>query len=659
MTQPDTLWQPSEGLLRDSAMARFLRRAGDLDASIVDYASLHAWSVGHADEFWRLWLEESGMVHEGRPLPTEHDNPSTLGGNFFPNLKLNFAENLLRHRGDRPAVHGLSEGGGAGEGGDDRTLTHDQLFDQVRRLQKSLIDLGVGPGDRVAGILPNIPEAVVAMLATTSLGAIWSSCSPDFGTQGMLKRFAQIQPRVLISADGYRYASKDFSCRHKLEEVAVGLDGLQTVVWIETPAGDEMPPDLAVPVLSWTGATALTDHRMQFPRFPFNHPIYILYSSGTTGVPKCIVHGAGGTLLQHSKELILHSDLRPDDNLLYFTTCGWMMWTWLVSGLYTGAAITLYDGSPAEPEIDALWEAVARKKVTHAGTSPKYIGSCRGAVTPREKFDLSALRVVLSTGAPLLEEDFDWIYTHVSPDVLLASISGGTDIISCFMLGNPLLPVLRGEIQAAGLGMDIAAFDDRGQPVFQKRGELVCRRSFPSMPVSFWNDPGEEKYRGAYFREKNDVWYHGDYIEMTQTHGDCGGVVVFGRSDATLNPAGVRIGTAEIYSLVETLPWVQDSIVVGQPHAGDVRIVLFVQARGGESLTEARVAEVRSLIRQQASPRHVPAFVLETPEVPYTLSGKKVELAVREVLAGRAPANEEALANPASLVHFRNRPELQ
>ena len=653
MTQPPILWQPSEALLRDSAMARFLRRAAEFDPAITDYPSLHAWSVEHADDFWSLWLDESEILYEGDPSPARTEATATLGGNFFPNVQLNFAENLLRHRNQAPAVYGVSECR------EDCTLTHEQIFDQVRRLQKSLIDLGVGRGDRVAAVLPNIPEAVVAMLATTSLGAIWSSCSPDFGTEGVLKRFTQIQPRVLISADGYRYGGKDFSCRQKIEEITAGLDGLRAVIQIDYLSDQAAAPDLSVPVLPWSQATQSTDHRMQFVRLPFNHPLYILYSSGTTGVPKCIVHGAGGTLLQHSKEMILHSDLRPDDNLFYFTTCGWMMWNWLVSGLYTGAAITLSDGSPAHPQVDVYWETVARKKVTHAGTSPKYIGSCRGAVTPKDRFDFSALRVVLSTGAPLLEEDYDWIYSAVSADVMLASISGGTDIISCFMLGNPLLPVFRGEIQAAGLGMDIAAVDANDRPVFEERGELVCRRPFPSMPVSFWNDPTEEKYRKAYFKRGKDVWYHGDYIALTRSQGDCGGVVVFGRSDATLNPAGVRIGTAEIYSLVETLPWVQDSIVVGQPYQGDVRIVLFIQPAPGETLDEARVSEIKLLIRQQASPRHVPAYVLDTPEVPYTLSGKKVELAVREVLAGEVPANKEALVNPEALRHFRHRRELE
>ena len=634
-------------------MARFLERARKHDSHIRDYPSLHRWSVEHSDAFWELWLEASEIIYHGDTSPPRLGMSTKLGGHFFPGVTLNFAENLLRHQDDSPAIHGLSECR------EDQILTHRDLFDQVRRFQKTLLDLGVVAGDRVAGILPNIPEAVVAMLAVTSLGAIWSSCSPDFGTQGVLKRFAQIQPKLLVTADGYRYGNKDFSCHGKLSEIAADLSSVQAVILIDYLPTETATLTLPMPVLSWEQAMQGGDgHSMRFVQLPFNHPLYILYSSGTTGVPKCIVHGAGGTLLQHAKEMILHSDLRPSDNILYFTTCGWMMWNWLVSGLYAGAAITVFDGSPAYPEVDAFWAAVARKKVTHVGTSPKYIGSCRGSVTPREKFDLSALRVVLSTGAPLLAEDFDWIYSEVSPDVLLASISGGTDIISCFMLGNPLLPVIRGEIQAAGLGMDIAAYNDRDEAVFGARGELVCRRPFPSMPIAFWDDPGDAKYRRAYFRKGDGVWYHGDYVSLTQSQGDCGGVVVFGRSDATLNPGGVRIGTAEIYSLVETIPWVQDSIVVGQPYAGDVRIILFLQLVSGKDLSPERIAEVKKLIRRQASPRHVPALILATPAIPYTLSGKKVELAVREVLAGDDPANTEALANPEALAHFRDRPEL-
>lgn len=655
MEQPNLLWSPSPDQVAASQMASFLETVNTTLAAEVPlegYPALHQWSVENREAFWELWLRESGLQTTGSTDPVEVQASPTLGARFFPNVTLNFAQNLLRYRDDRPALISVSETRAT------TTTTYAELYEQVHRVRVTLEGMGVGAGDRVAGVLPNISEAVVAMLAATSLGAVWSSCSPDFGTRGVLERFSQIQPRVLFAASGYTYGGKTFSCLEKLEEIVSALPELERVVMISYGAASS---ELRVntPCITWEQALAVEARGdIPFAPLPFNHPLYILYSSGTTGVPKCIVHGVGGTLLQHTKELMLHCDLRREDNILYFTTCGWMMWNWLVSSLFVGAAVTLFDGSPASPTLGRLWETVAQEGVTHFGTSPKYIGSCRGALSPGKEHDLNRLRVIMSTGAPLLPEDFDWVYEEVKQDVLLASISGGTDIISCFMLGNPMLPVVRGEIQALGLGMDVAAFNEESQPVVGQKGELVCRSFFPSMPIKFWNDEGDARYRGAYYREGDGTWYHGDYVSITQSQGECGGVVVFGRSDATLNPGGVRIGTAEIYGLVETLPWVQDSLVVGQPWEGDVRVVLFVQPVKGVVLDDARRAELRQTIRSEASPRHVPARILSVEGVPYTLSGKKVEIAVREILEGGEPRNKEALANPEALNYFRDRKEL-
>jgi acetoacetyl-CoA synthetase len=656
MEPPQVLWRPSPEQIAASQMASFLETVNASRSGLPPlegYPALHRWSIENREAFWAMWLHESGMQIGGRTDPVELAAPATLGARFFPNVTLNFAENLLRHRDDRPALVSVSETRQT------TTTSYAELHQQVHRLRTSLERMGVGPGDRVAGVLPNISEAVVAMLATTSLGAVWSSCSPDFGTRGVLERFAQIEPKVLFATNGYSYGGKAFSCVEKLEEIAGGLPGLTRVVMIPHGPSASAGPRVKSLSLNWEEALAVEVHgEIVFPRLPFNHPVYILFSSGTTGVPKCIVHGAGGTLLQHSKELMLHTDLGREDNLLFFTTCGWMMWNWMVSALFVGSTVTLFDGSPAHPSQGRLWETVADEGVTHFGTSPKYIGTCRDALSPGREHELARLRVILSTGAPLLPEDFDWVYAEVKQDVLLASISGGTDIVSCFMLGNPLLPVIRGEIQAMGLGMDVAAFNEENEPVVGEQGELVCRSYFPSMPVQFWNDEGGVRYSAAYYREGDTNWYHGDYIAITESQGECGGVLVSGRSDATLNPGGVRIGTAEIYGLVETLPWVADSLVVGQPWEGDVRIVLFVQPVLGVTLDDARQDELRRTIRSQASPRHVPAKIVSVKEIPYTRSGKKVEIAVREIIGGVEPRNKEALNNPEALDEFRDRDEL-
>lgn len=651
------MWTPSERWQRSTAMARFWEAVREhTQLPLASYSALHRWSVQNYAAFWRLWLQWSGLLWEGDPEPVETppEANGSPGGRFFHNVRLNFAENLLQHSAAEPALVSVAEARPRQE------LTHAQLRSQVAALQSHLRAWGIGPGDRVAGFVPNAHEAIVAMLATTALGAVWTSCSPDFGVQGVVDRFGQVAPKVLFAPNASVYAGKKFDCLEKVARIANAIASIEHVAIIPFVPEHATELQLSGPQRQhhWEALIDGDAGAPEFTRLGFNHPLYIMYSSGTTGKPKCIVHGAGGTLLQHTKELMLHTDLRAGDNILYYTTCGWMMWNWVVSALATGATVTAYDGSPAHPRTDRLWELAATEKLTHLGTSPKYIGTCRKAdIKPVEHSDLASLRVVLSTGAPLLPEDFDWVYAQVG-NVLLASISGGTDIISCFMLGNPLLPVYRGEIQCFGLGMDVAAYDETHHPVIGRKGELVCRKPFVSMPIAFWNDPEYARYRRTYFHTLADVWFHGDYIEVTGSQGEVGGIVVYGRSDATLNPSGVRIGTAEIYRPVETLPEVADSIVIGQPDGEDVRVVLFVQLAPGVEWNDALAKRIKRTIREQASPRHVPAVVLPVAKIPYTMSGKKVELAVQQIVCGDEPSNADALADPTALDSFRDRPEL-
>jgi acetoacetyl-CoA synthetase len=508
----------------------------------------------------------------------------------------------------------------------------------------------VGVGDRVAGFVPNGPEAIIAMLAAASLGAIWSSCSPDFGAKGVLDRFGQIRPKVLFACDGYRYAGKRIDLRDRVREVAASLPGLVTVVgcsWLEERA-DWTDVPLAV---AWDDFAAMGEGRpLTFERLPFDHPLYILYSSGTTGLPKCIVHSAGGTLLQHLKELVLHTDLRRDDRIFYFTTCGWMMWNWLVSSLAVGATVVLYDGAALPEETDILWRLCGEERLAIFGTSAKYLALAEKEGVRPARYDLRALRAILSTGSPLAPASYDWVYAAVKPDLRLSSISGGTDIVSCFALGDPTGPVYRGELQCLGLGMAVEVWDAEGRPVVEEQGELVCTKPFPSMPVAFWDDADGAKYRGAYFDFWPNVWRHGDWAEVTER----GGLVIYGRSDATLNPGGVRIGTAEIYRQVELEDEVVESLVVGQTWGDDVRIVLFVRLRPGLDLTEALADRIKKRIRGNCSPHHVPKKILQVADIPRTLSGKIVELAVREVIHGRPVRNQDALANPQALELFRD-----
>ncbi|MEQ1801428.1 MAG: acetoacetate--CoA ligase [Gammaproteobacteria bacterium] len=634
------LWRPDPDRVRRAHLTRFIHRVTARHGiPLPDYASLHRWSVDAPDEFWGelatfcdlRWRRAPGAVLDNRSR-----NP---GARWFPGGTLNFAENLLRFRDDHVAIVWRDEQGRRGQ------LTYCELHEQTARAAAGLRRLGVGPGDRVAAFLPNGPEAVIAMLATTSLGALWSSCSPDFGASGVVDRFGQIAPKVLVATAGYWYAGKRIDTTATVRQIAAQLPGEVAVVGVGDLPGS----------LPWQDLTA-TFVPLEFHAAPFDHPVYILYSSGTTGAPKCIVHGAGGTLLQHLKEHLLHTDLHRDDRLFYFTTCGWMMWNWLVSGLASGATLVLYDGSPTHPDYQALWRMADEEGITVFGTSARWLaGLAKSGVRPRDTCGLASVRTILSTGSPLAAETFDYVYDAVKTDVQLASISGGTDIVACFLQASPLLPVRRGELRCAALGMAVEIFDPQGRPLPEGRGELVCTRPFPSQPVGFWADPDGVAYRRAYFARYPGVWAHGDYAERTPS----GGFIIQGRSDAVLNPGGVRIGTAELYRAVEAVPEVLESLAIGQRWQGDERIVLFVVLAGGRQLDAELTDRIRGAVRTSLSPRHVPAKVLQVPDLPRTRSGKVSELAVRAVVHGEPPGNTEALANPAALGHFCNRAELQ
>jgi acetoacetyl-CoA synthetase len=618
-------------------------------------AALHAWSLEDRAGFWSLVWDFCGVIGE-RGEPVLERAERMPGARWFGDARLNFAENLLRRRDDATAVVFRDETGAR------RQLTFAELHREVAHAAAALRAEGIVAGDRVAAILPNVPEALVAMLATASLGAIWSSCSPDFGAAGVVDRFGQIEPRVLFAVDGYRYGGKPFETLSRLPAILAELPSVRRCVVLPSLEGTDTSANeralRAIPnATSWSAflGRARGADDLPFARLPFDHPLYVLYSSGTTGKPKCIVHGAGGTLLQHLKEHRLHVDLGRDDRLFYFTTCGWMMWNWLVSGIASEAGLVLYDGSPSHPDPGALFRMADEEGVTVFGTSAKFLDAvARSGTVPAVEASLARLRCVLSTGSPLAPEGFDFVYEKVKPDVHLASISGGTDIVSCFVLGDPTAPVWRGEIQCAGLGMQVAVLDEAGRPLHGEPGELVCTAAFPSMPIGFWNDPDGARYRAAYFGRYPGAWHHGDWIRETPH----GGYVISGRSDAVLNPGGVRIGTSELYRAVEAVEGVVEALAVGQEWEGDVRVVLFVVLRASTSLDEALVRRIRAAIREQASPRHVPARILAVPDLPRTRSGKITELAVRELVHGRPVKNVEALANPEALEHFRHREEL-
>ncbi len=649
MAEP--LWRPSEARVRDANLTRFMNTPGSTGAGpFADFAALYRHSIDDMEAFWRSLWRFCGVIGEGWESQTLEHGDRLPGARWFPQARLNFAENLLRRRDDSDAIVFY------GEDTVRRRLSAAELYAEVSRLAQALRAAGVGVGDRVAGWLPNMPEAVIAMLASSSIGAVWSSCSPDFGADGVVDRFGQIGPKMLFAAEGYFYAGKTIDNLGKLREITARLPTLQQTV-VVTYGRDRPPLDGLGDTKLWRDfVDPYAAGDIDFVRLAFDHPVYILYSSGTTGVPKCIVHGAGGVLLQHLKEHQLHCDIRPGDRVFYFTTCGWMMWNWLASALASEACLLLYDGSPFHPSPAALFDLADSEAMTLFGTSAKYIEAVAKAdLQPRRSHQLESLRTMTSTGSPLAPASFDFVYAEVKPDLHLASISGGSDIVSCFALGNPIAPVWRGELQSAGLGMAVDVFDDDGRPLREEKGELVCTRPFPAVPVGFWNDPGGERFRAAYFERFPGVWHHGDFAAFTEH----GGIVIYGRSDATLNPGGVRIGTAEIYREVERLDEVIEAIAVGQDWDGDVRIILFVVLRPDRTLDEALENRIKTQIRSGCSPRHVPAKVLQVADIPRTKSGKITEIAVRDIIHGRPVKNVEALANADALALFENRPELQ
>jgi len=653
MTQdsPVILWEPSPERKAKANLTRFISAVNERwGAGCSDHPSLYDWSIREPEKFWQSLWSFAGVIGDMGAAPYLADADKMPGARWFPNARLNFAGNLLRRRDHETAIVFW------GENKVRRKLTFAELYDQVSVTAQALRAMGVQPGDRVAAFMPNMPESIIALLATTSIGAIWSSCSPDFGVQGVLDRFGQIEPKVLFCVDGYYYSGKTHDTLPRIAEIVGRLPTLEKVVVVPYLIAKPLIGEIrnAVNFTAFTSGFKAGD--IEFEPVPFAHPLCILYSSGTTGVPKCIVHGAGGTLLQHLKEHQLHADLSRGDRLFYFTTCGWMMWNWLVSGLATGATLLLYDGSPFYPNPTVLFDLADTESMTVFGTSAKYIDALAKAnARPRETHRLDSIRTMTSTGSPLVPESFQYVYDNIKQDLLLSSISGGTDIVSCFVLGSPLLPVYRGEIQCRGLGLKVEVYNDEGKPVVAEKGELVCSAPFPSMPVAFWNDPEGKKYHDAYFARFPGIWCHGDYMEITER----GTAIIYGRSDAVLNPGGVRIGTAEIYRQVEQLNEVVESLVIGQDWDNDVRVVLFVRLRDGITLDETLVKKIKNQIRSNTTPRHVPAKVVQVADIPRTKSGKIVELAVRNVVHNRPVKNQDALANPEALDLFRDLADLQ
>lgn len=647
---PHPLWIPTPERIAHSRMDSFRRHVNrQFGLALEDYAQLHEWSIRQRGDFWQSLAEFFGVHFHTPATSALEENGDMTRARWFSGATLNYAEHLLQGDDRQTALISRDEGGQRVE------LTYAELRAHVAGLQRSLRGAGVGPGDRVAAILPNGWQAIVALLATSSLGAVWSSCSPDFGSRGVLDRFGQIEPAVLIACGRYRYGGKDVTLGQRLDEVLAGLPSLRQLVLVDGDADDRRPSPSPVQVQDWQDFYQ-PGGQPDFAALPFDHPLYILYSSGTTGAPKCIVHRAGGVLLQHLKELGLHTDLRSGERLFYYTTCGWMMWNWLVSGLALGTTLVLYDGSPFHPAPGHLLDLIDEESIAVFGVSARYLSALeKQGLHPADSHRLHSLRCILSTGSPLSAESFDYVYRSFKADVQLSSISGGTDIVSCFALGSPTLPVRRGELQGPGLGMAVEVWNDQGQRVFDEKGELVCTRAFPSMPLGFWRDGDGSRYCAAYFERFPGVWAHGDYAEQ-RPHG---GLIIHGRSDAVLNPGGVRIGTAEIYRQVERIDEVLESVAIGQQWQGDVRVVLFVQLREGVELDAALERRIREEIRQHASPRHVPARIVAVQDIPRTRSGKIVELAVRNVVHGQPVNNTEALANPEALDCYRDRVELQ
>ncbi len=647
------LWSPTAQAAAGTQIEQFrLRVNKEHSLKLADYAQLHAWSVAEPEAFWLAVWQFTDVIGSKRGDVVLSNRNAMPGASWFPEARLNYAENCLRRSDDTPALIATDESSEL------REISHAQLRAEVAAVAKALREEGVVAGDRVAGLLPNIPEAIVAMLATSSIGAVWSSCSPDFGANGVLDRFGQIEPKVLFCTDGYRYNGRNHDSTALINELAPQLDGLQRIVMVEFI--HEGAPGENTQAITRTYQSLLDTNKtddLPFAQLPFDHPLFIMFSSGTTGKPKCIVHGAGGTLLQHKKEHQLHVDVRAGERLFFFTTCGWMMWNWLVTALASEATLLLYDGSPFYPDGNTVFNFAQRTDMQYLGTSAKFIDACNKAgIDPINTHKLTKLKAVLSTGSPLVPESFDYVYEHIAKDVSLASLSGGTDIISCFILGNPALPVHRGELQSLALGMDVQVFDDDGkQQAVGEKGELVCCQPFPCQPTGFFNDDDGSKYHAAYFDKFPGVWCHGDYIAITENNG----VVIYGRSDAVLNPGGVRIGTAEIYRQVESIDDVIESLVIGQQWQGDVRVVLFVRLREGLQLDDQLIDLIKSTVRKNATPRHVPAKIVQVGDIPRTRSGKIVELAVRKIVHGESIDNIEALANPEALRLFENLAQLQ
>lgn len=645
------LWQPSEEQIKSTNMYRFMDVVNEkYDKDFTEYESLYQWSINNISDFWASMWGFAGIL-ASKPYEEVIDDVTRMpGAKWFSGARLNFAENLLRYRDDRVAVIFKGEDQDAVE------MSYAELYDEVARIAKSLKEAGIEVGDRVVGFIPNMPEAIVAMLAATSIGATWSSCSPDFGQQSVVERFGQIKPKILFTADGYWFKGRSIDSLERVSNLLTELGCIEKVVVVGYTDRDPDISNIRNGVHYRDFKSNDANLEIEFEQLPFEHPLYIMYSSGTTGLPKCLVQSSGGILINHLKELMLHTDVKREDTIFYFSTCGWMMWNWLASSLALGATIVLFDGNPFYPSPDALWKLAQDEKITIFGTSASYIGALENSgVRPGENYDLRSLKAVLSTGSPLCEEGFEYVYRDVKKALQLASISGGTDLNGCFALGNPMGPVYAGELQCRGLAMKVEVFDENGKSVTNQQGELVCTAPFPSMPIYFWNDPDNSKYHSAYFDVYPNVWRHGDFIEIN----DHGGVVIYGRSDATLKPSGVRIGTAEIYRLVEQLEEIKDSLAVGQSWKNDIRVILFVQLAEGVNLTEELKTKIKKTLREKASPRHVPAKIITVPAIPYTLNMKKVEIAVNKTIHGQAVLNKDALRNPESLDYYADIKELR
>ncbi len=652
VTMTALLWTPSEERIKNTNMYRFMSFINSrYGKDFTEYSPLYEWSIENIRDFWASMWDFAEII-ASCPYDEVIDDPDKMpGAAWFSGARLNFAENLLRYRDEKIALIFK------GEAQDSIRMTYSELYDEVARVAKSLKEMGVKAGDRVGGFVPNMPEAIIAMLATTSMGAVWSSCSPDFGIKGVLDRFGQIKPKVLFTANGYSFKGKKIDSIERVSTILKDLPSIEKVVVI--PYTEEDPDISSIPnAVYYRNFKSNDPHiEIEFEQLPFDHPLYIMFTSGTTGLPKCMVQSAGGILVHHLKELMLHTDVKREDKIFYFTTCGWMMWNWLVSSLGLGASLILFDGNPFYPNPGALWKLAQDEKMTILGTSAGYISAIMGTnVKPSRDYDLSSLKTLTSTGSPLSVEGFEFVYREVKGDIQLSSISGGSDLNGCFALGNPMGPVYSGELQCRGLAMKVESYDENGKPVFNKKGELVCSAPFPSMPIYFWDDPDNKRYQAAYFDVYPKVWRHGDFIEIRE---DTGGVIIYGRSDATLNPGGVRIGTAEIYRQVEQMEEIDDSLVVGQEWMGDVRVILFVKLAEGQALTEELKKKIKQNLRANTSPRHVPAKIISVPEVPYTLNMKKVELAVKKIIENQPVLNRDALSNPEALNYYKDIKELQ